>query len=161
MLEIKSLWGKSASKSLGDITASLWAWYESKDKMDCSRKQLQEEKGIKREGGLFIYIWTLHKRETLFANQRPRIHIRIYNSYSVRRDSHSGGKSKGDRKMEWARKTHNLPEKIQIPKSAIIQAHITVIIYEFLNMTSNWNLLSCIKINPTELPVPYKMTNDE
>lgn len=37
MLEIKSLWEKSASKS--HITASLQGWYEGKDKMQCNRKQ--------------------------------------------------------------------------------------------------------------------------
>lgn len=40
MLEIKRLWEKSASKSQGRITGSLRGWYEGKDKMQCSRKEL-------------------------------------------------------------------------------------------------------------------------
>lgn len=52
-----------------------------------------------RGRGLFIHIWTLHKRQALFTNQRLGIHIRIYNSFSMRRDCHSGGKIK-DRERE-------------------------------------------------------------
>ncbi len=39
---------------------------------------------------LFIDIWTLYKCKALFTNQRLRVHIRIYNSYSMRRYCHSG-----------------------------------------------------------------------
>lgn len=57
----------------------------------------EEQRG--RGRGLFIHIWTLHKRQALFTNQRLGIHIRIYNSFSMRRDCHSGGKIK-DRERE-------------------------------------------------------------
>lgn len=46
---------------------------------------------------LFIHIWTLHKCKALFTNQRLRVHIRIYNSYSMRRHCHSGGGGIKDR----------------------------------------------------------------
>ncbi len=49
---------------------------------------------------LFIDIWTLHKCKALFTNQRLRVHIRIYNSYSMRRDCHSGMRGRNQRQRE-------------------------------------------------------------
>ncbi len=67
-----------------DHITSLQGWYEGRTKCSAAGNSVW---GADR---LFIDIWTLHKCKALFTNQRLRVHIRIYNSYSMRRYCHSG-----------------------------------------------------------------------